>query len=41
MSTQYQKLLALLKELFQTDQAELDFGMYKVINQRRDEINPR
>ena len=39
MSTQYQKLLALLKELFQTDQAELDFGMYKVINQRRDEIN--
>lgn len=39
MSTQYQKLLELLKELFQTDQAELDFGMYKVINQRRDEIN--
>jgi adenine-specific DNA-methyltransferase len=39
MSTQYQKLLALLKELFQTDQADLDFGLYKVINQRRDEIN--
>jgi len=39
MSTQYQKLLALLKELFQTDQAELDFGIYRVINQRRDEIN--
>jgi len=39
MSTQYQKLLSLLKELFQTDQAELDFGMYRVINQRRDEIN--
>jgi len=39
MSTQYQKLLSLLKKLFQTDQAELDFGMYRVINQRRDEIN--
>ena len=39
MSTQYRKLLSLLKELFQTDQAELDFGMYRVINQRRDEIN--
>jgi len=39
MSTQYQKLQNLLKELFQTDQADLDFGMYRVINQRRDEIN--
>ena len=39
MTTQYHKLLSLLKELFQTDQAELDFGIYKVINQRRDEIN--
>jgi adenine-specific DNA-methyltransferase len=39
MSTQSEKLISLLKELFQTDQAELDFGIYKVINQRRDEIN--
>lgn len=39
MSPQYQKLISLLKELFQTDQAELDFGMYRIINQRRDEIN--
>ncbi len=39
MSTQYQKLSSLLKKLFQNDQAELDFGMYRVINQRRDEIN--
>ncbi|MCB2141253.1 site-specific DNA-methyltransferase, partial [bacterium] len=39
MSKQYQKLLTLLKELFQTNEADLDFGMYKVINQRRDEIN--
>ncbi len=39
MATQYQKLLTLLTELFQTDQADLDFGIYRVINQRRDEIN--
>jgi adenine-specific DNA-methyltransferase len=39
MSTQSDKLISLLKELFQSDQAELDFGMYRVINQRRDEIN--
>jgi adenine-specific DNA-methyltransferase len=39
MSTQSEKLISLLKKLFQSDQAELDFGMYKVINQRRDEIN--
>jgi len=39
MPTNYQKLLSLLKELFQTDQADLDFGIYRVVNQRRDEIN--
>lgn len=39
MSAQSEKLISLLKELFQSDQAELDFGMYKVINQRWDEIN--
>ena len=39
MSNQYQKLSSLLKELFQTNQADLDFGIYRVINQRRDEIN--
>lgn len=39
MSTQFEKLITLLQELFQTDQAELDFGIYRIINQRRDEIN--
>ena len=38
-STQYQKLQRLLMELFRTDQADLDFGIYRVINQKRDEIN--
>jgi adenine-specific DNA-methyltransferase len=39
MSTQYQKLSNLLKKLFQSDQADLDFGIYRIINQRRTEIN--
>jgi adenine-specific DNA-methyltransferase len=39
MTTPYDKLSTLLKELFQTDQADLDFGIYKVINQKRNEIN--
>ncbi|HRN51120.1 MAG TPA: site-specific DNA-methyltransferase [Anaerolineales bacterium] len=39
MSKQFEKLSSLLKELFQTNQADLDFGIYRVINQRRDEIN--
>ncbi|MBX3004596.1 MAG: site-specific DNA-methyltransferase [Anaerolineales bacterium] len=39
MSKQFEKLSGLLKELFQTNQADLDFGIYRVINQRRDEIN--
>ena len=39
MSEQYKKLLNLLKELFQSNQADLDFGIYRVINQRRVEIN--
>ncbi len=38
-STHYQKLQRLLRELFRTDQADLDFGIYRVINQKRDEIN--
>ena len=39
MSAQYKKLVRLLKELFQTDQADLDFGIYRIMNQRREEIN--
>jgi len=38
MPTSYEKLSALLKELFQLDQADLDFGIYRSMNQRRDEI---
>lgn len=38
MLTPYEKLSALLKELFQLDQADLDFGIYRIMNQKREEI---
>jgi len=38
MSTNYDKLKKLLAELFQLDQAELDFGIYRIMNQKRGEI---
>lgn len=36
--TNYEKLRGLLAELFQFDQADLDFGIYRIMNQKRDEI---
>lgn len=36
--TNYEKLLAKLTELFQLDQADLDFGIYRILNSKRDEI---
>lgn len=38
MSQNLEKLKALLAELFQLDQAELDFGIYRIMNTRREEI---
>jgi adenine-specific DNA-methyltransferase len=35
----FEKLRAKLAELFQLDQADLDFGIYRIMNARRDEIN--
>ncbi|MDF1590997.1 MAG: DNA methyltransferase [Desulfobacterales bacterium] len=35
----FEKLKAKLSELFQLDQADLDFGIYRVMNARRDEVN--
>lgn len=37
-SNNYDKLKKLLAELFQLDQAELDFGIYRIMNQKRGEI---
>lgn len=36
--TNYEKLRGLLAELFQFDQADLDFGIYRIMNQKREEI---
>lgn len=38
MTQAYDKLKGLLKELFQFDREDLDFGIYRVMNHRRDEI---
>lgn len=38
MSTNYEKLKKLLRELFQFDQADLDFGIYRIMNFKRKEI---
>lgn len=38
MQTNYDKLRALLRELFQMDQADLDFGLYRIMNAKRGEI---
>jgi adenine-specific DNA-methyltransferase len=38
MSQNCEKLKSLLAELFQLDHAELDFGIYRIMNARRKEI---
>ena len=39
MSRQFEKLKKLLAELFQFDHADLDFGIYRIMNAKRDEIS--
>ncbi len=34
-----QQLISKLKEMFQMDQADLDFGIYRIMNAKRDEIS--
>ena len=38
VSPNYNKLKGLLRELFQMDQADLDFGIFRIMNAKRDEI---
>ena len=38
MNDNFRKLRDLLTELFQLDAADLDFGIYRIMNQKRDEI---
>jgi len=39
MAEHEEKLRGLLKRLFQFEHADLDFGIYRIMNQKRDEIN--
>ena len=39
MSENYKKLIRTLRQLFEMDKADLDFGIYRIMNQKRDEIN--
>jgi len=39
MTQAYDKLKALLEELFQFDREDLDFGIYRIMNQKRDEVS--
>lgn len=38
MATNFEKFQTLLEELFQLDQADLDFGIYRIMNQKRDDV---
>ncbi len=39
MTPNFQKLTTLLSELFQMDRADLDFGIYRIMNQKREEVS--
>lgn len=38
LTTQQKEFIELLEKMFQFDQADLDFGIYRIMNQKRDEI---
>ena len=37
--SKFELLIATLNKLFQTDQEDLDFGIYRIMNQKREEIS--
>lgn len=39
MSSRFETLVAKLKEIFQIDKPELDFGIYRILSARREQIN--
>ena len=39
MSEAYKKLIKTLQTIFEMDKADLDFGIYRILNQKRDDIN--
>lgn len=38
MATQFEKFVATMKKVLMLDQADLDFGIYRIMNQKRDQI---
>ena len=34
----YKKLQSVLKEVFEIDKADLDFGIYRIMNQKREQV---
>src|SRR5437879_11904549 len=38
MTERYEKLIALLKELFQLDKPDLDFGLYRIMHAKSAEV---
>lgn len=39
MTDNQKKLLSILREMFQFDQSDLDFGIYRIMRMKRDEVN--
>ena len=39
MTDNQRKLINILKNMFQFDQADLDFGIYRIMRMKRDEVN--
>ena len=39
MTDNQKKLLNILREMFQFDQSDLDFGIYRIMRMKRDEVN--
>ena len=38
MATQFDKFIATMKKVLMLDQADLDFGIYRIMNRKRDQI---
>ena len=38
MATQFDKFISTMKKVLMLDQADLDFGIYRIMNQKRDQI---
>ena len=38
-SAKFQELVSKLREIFQIDRPDLDFGIYRILNSRQQEIN--